>query len=275
MTMKLGKYIALLSVALPLLSVSLSTDSTEAWAQTPPANAPQTFTAETPASATQIMSVAKPDVQIVVMQMPYTLGTWGVTMVYPKKVSRAEAEQRYKELLRLTGWKGTDFQWEERGFERAANVEGVPQETTKGLEPVPIMSSLTFQTTGNVVDVADGTMPIESLTRAFRDLNRVHVTFLLPATFTFRGVRHFQDNNLDLEVSGQQGTWTYVANIKNHRLEALNLPRYELVKTDANLQQAKAAQLNQLKQRRRLIGTGAVVLLAAATGMFVWLWTRR
>lgn len=218
----------------------------------------------------QIAGGRKPDVQVVVM--PYPTGAWGVAMVYPGKVKRADAEKRSKELLAFGGWKGNSYEWEERGLERDPKLTKLPD--AQGIEGVPVMSSLTLQTTGKVVDLGDGTMAVEPFVRAFRDLNRVHVTYLLPPTFKFRGLREFHDKNVDVQAQGEQGSWTYVVNIKNHQLSALNLPRYETVKPDARFEQASAAA-EKARRLRRLVGTGAVVLLAVATGMFVWLWTRR
>jgi hypothetical protein len=218
----------------------------------------------------QIPAADRPDVQVVVM--PYPTGTWGVSLVYPHKVPRAQADQQFKQLLALGGWKSSADEWEERGLER--NSELMQSPDAKGIEAEPVMSSLTFQTTGNIVDVADGTMSLEPFARAFRDLKRIHVTYLLPATFKFRGVRDFHDENVDVAALGQQGAWTYVVNIKNHQLSALHLPRYEIVRSGAQFQQAKAAAEKAVRLRR-MVGTGAVVLLALATGMFVWLWTRR
>lgn len=219
----------------------------------------------------QIEAGNRPDVQIVVM--PYPTGKWGVAMVYPQKVSRAEADRRMQRLLQIGGWKGSDVLWENKALQMADEVRKMPG--ARDLKAEPVMSSLTFQTGGNVVDLADGTMQIEPFARAFRDLSRVHVTYLLAPTFPFRGVRHYSDANLDIQASGQQGAWTYVVNIKNHNLESLNLPRYELVKPKGQTQSATNSRLEAMRRQRRMVGAGLVVVLAAATGMFVWLWTRR
>ena len=228
------------------------------------------FVCITGRAGAQISAGTKPDVQVVVI--PYPTGAWGVAMVYPGKVKRGDAEKRSKELMTLGGWKGTSYEWEERGLERDPKLTKMPD--AQGIEAVPVMSSLTLQTTGKVVDFSDGTMAVEPFVRAFRDLSRIHVTYLLPPTFKFRGMREYHDKNVDVQAQGEQGAWTYVVNIKNHQLSALNLPRYETAKPDARFEQASVAA-EKARRLRRLVGTGAVVLLAAATGMFVWLWTRR
>jgi hypothetical protein len=221
------------------------------------------------AALAQISGKVIPDVQVVVV--PFGGGQWAVSAVYPKRIPRAQAEGRVQRLLSLTGWKGAQFAFEDRALERVATnvkLEDGP------LPPVPVMSSLTFLTRGKVVDTADGTMPLEPFARAYRDLNRIHVTYLVPGKFPFKGLRRFTDNNVDIALSEGQGAWTYVVNIKNHRLDALGLPRYEVLKPERTVQSAQD-DTGGLNARKTVFGTGLVVLLAAGAGAVAYLWTNR
>jgi len=224
--------------------------------------------AAAPARA-QISGKYVPDVQVVVV--PFPSGQWAVSAVYPKRVPRAAAEGRVKRLLDLTGWKGAQFTFEDRALQRA----GVNVHLEDGpLPPVPVMSSLTFLTAGKLVDIPDGTLSVEPFARAYRDLNRIHITYLVPGKFTFKGLRHFSDNNVDIALSEGQGAWTYVMNIKNHRLDALGLPRYETLKSEGAVQSAQSG-VDGLRSRVTLFGMGLVVLLAAGGGAVAYLWTSR
>lgn len=207
--------------------------------------------APTPANGTA------PDVQVVVMALP--TGQWGISAVYPRRVPRSEAEARIKKLAALTGWKPTNVEWEERGMDRVSMGEK--------FTPVPVMSSLTFETTGNVVDLADGTISVEPFARAYRDLRQVNITYLIPFKFRFRGLRRFSDTNLDLTLSEGQGAWTYLLNIKNHQMDSLGLPRYEILRETRPAQTADT----QSVKTRRLAGMGGIVLLAAGAGALAWL----
>jgi hypothetical protein len=238
------------------------------WAGTPAALAALLGVSAAAAHA-QIPGKFVPDVQVVVA--PRAGGEWVVSAVYSKRVPRAQAEGRVKRLLGLTGWKGTQFEFEERALERDAKK--LPADI-EPLPPVPVMSSLTFLTGGKVVDMADGTMPLEPFARAYRDLNRIHVTYLVPGKFAFKGLRRFADNNVDIALSEGQGAWTYVVNIKNHRLDSLGLPRYEVLKSERAVQSAQASP-GGLRARKTLFGTGLVVLLAAGAGAVAYLWTNR
>lgn len=214
------------------------------------------------AASAQITSVDKPDVQIVVMAHPS--GQWAVSTVYPGKVARAAADAHVKRLLAVSGWKASGpSQWENRALERV--------DSPFGLKAQPVMSSLTFLTNSPVVDWEKATLPVEPFARAFRDLSRVHVTFFVPggrAAFPFRGLRNFADPRVDIAFSGGQGAYTYVLNIKDHQLEALNLPRFEVVKPRANVR--SAALREAIRARRRLALGGLVVLAAGAAAFFVY-----
>lgn len=201
-----------------------------------------------------------PDVQVIAFPLP--THEWAVTTVYPKVVSQADAQGRVNRLLALTGWKANGMEFKNKALERAAS------DTPKAA----VMSSVTFRTTGGVVDLVDGTMPLVPFARAFRDLQRVHITYIIPGkTFTFRGIRQFSDNNLDLSLSQGQGAYTYVLNIKNHNLDALQLPRYETLKEGQGTQTAAGGAVSHPSLPTVWVGTGLAVLLAFGAGAMAYL----
>ena len=213
-----------------------------------------------------------PDVQIVAMPIGRQ---WGVTIVYRKPTPRPVAEARLKELLTLTGWQASDVSWENRPADFGpdpANSFATPKEkSSQG----PSMPSITFVTTGKVVDFDGGTMDVAPLARALRDESRVHVTYLLPqdVPFHFHGLRHYSDASLDVNMATSgQGAYTYVVNIKNHALGNVVLPRFEDTPATSAAQQTR---IDALKARRRMVGTGLVALLALAAGILVYLWATR
>jgi hypothetical protein len=196
--------------ALMLVSLMILGGDT-GWAQeAAPVTVPPSPSASAPAAPAPKQM---PDVTILVAPIPNN--QWMISMVYAKKVPKKEADARATRLVQLTGWHTGDAVFTDRA------LEGTPL----GGE-APVLSSLTFPAIGNMVDVADGTVSLEPFLLAFRDLNRVHLTVLNPGPFNFRGLREHHDDNVDITLNAGQGAWTYVANIKNHRAERLNLPRY-------------------------------------------------
>lgn len=171
--------------------------------------------AQSPAPAAPAMSATVPDVQILVAPGP-SPSSWLVAAVYPREVPRTAVTNQLGQLVSVSGWS-----------------MGAPQFTDKSLDPTkpsgtennPRMSSVSFQATGNLVDYRDGTLALEPFIRAYRDLNRLNVTFLVPGQFNFQGLRSYSDKNIALMLSGEQGAFTYVVNIKNHQLDVLNLPK--------------------------------------------------
>jgi hypothetical protein len=201
---------------LPALMLSLLTALTmggEARAQATPNAAASPAAASSP-SGTVTAAKQMPDVTILVAPLPGN--QWMISMVYAKKVPKAQADARATRLVQLTGWHTGEAFFTDRALEGGGPLGG----------KAPVLSSLTFPALGNIVDLADGTINVEPFLLAFRDLNRVHLTVLNPGPFTFRGLREHHDVNVDITLNAGQGAWTYIANIKNHRAERFNLPRY-------------------------------------------------
>lgn len=171
----------------------------------------------TPAPAQSISTATVPDVQIVISPDPS--GQWIIAAVYPSKTDRAKAEARAKEMLALGKWKGSGLLFENKALERSGNP--------KGMVSLPVMSSVTLSTLGNVVGYADGTINLEPFIRAYRDLGHINLLFLVPGTFNYRGPHRYRDQDIEMAYAPGGSALTYVVQIKNHALGSLHLPRLE------------------------------------------------
>ena len=216
----------------------------------PPSGASQGSAAGTP--TLQAEKAAMPEVQILIAPMPGAQpgSQWLVSTVYAKKVPQAETEARANRLLQLTGWQAADESFSDRALESAPLKGG----------KAPILSSLTFRTNGQVVNFTDGTIALEPFLLAYRDLSRVHVTVLSPGPFTFRGLRSYRDDNIEVALNAGQGAWTYIANIKNHRAERFDLPRY-------HTEQPTTATTKNAGVPKPLLFGGLAVLALVAGGL--------
>jgi hypothetical protein len=219
-----------------------------------------------------------PDVQVVAIPLP--TGEWAVSSVYNGKVPRAEAQARQQSLAQLTGWRIHDVTYEDRGLglQRRDGKPVRPGSAADADAPTDrVLTSVSFQTPAHIVDFSDGTVDVSPWARAFRDKERVHLTFLLPpgARFSYRGLRHYAGPDLQVDLApAQPGALTYVLQIKNHQMGALTLPRYQEA-TDARTLAERKRQAVNLGQRTRVLGTSLIVLFALGAGVLVYLWATR
>ena len=102
-----------------------------------------------------------------------------------------------------------------------------------------VMSSSTFTTTAPMLDPKDGAVALEPMLLAYKDLQRVYITFMAPQGVSPHGPKEFRDDNIILFSRPEPGTLTYVTKIRNHNVTAFGLPRLEAspvaVKSDAAL----------------------------------------
>ena len=229
-----------------------------------------------PAARAQVPGGRRPDVQIIVF--PHPSGKWSVSAVYPKKVGKPAMQAHVKRLFAVSGWSGTDFEYEYRGL---ATNDGKGRNNRGPADPA--MSSVTFLSASPLVDWKDRTLPVEPWARAFRDLDRVYVTFFVPGQpeqFVFRGLRRNADDNLEVVLApgaNRGGAYTYLLHIKNHRLETLNLPRFQVVQPEGKTRTAQAAEKETAgaAKTRRVVGMGLVLLLAVGAAVAMFFWTHR
>jgi hypothetical protein len=179
-------------------------------------------------------------------------------------------------LLKATGWKAGDVAYENRSL-RHSDGEGRDAPGSSG----PPMSSASFTTDAAVIDRASGTLPVGPFARAFRDLSLLYVTFFVPGEFAFQGLRRHSDADLDVALNEADGAYTYVVSVKNPRMEAPNLPRFQAVPPDGTPRRAAphrgtpAGGPAAAPGWRFALATCLVVMLAAGAGLFVYSWTRR
>lgn len=216
----------------------------------------------------QIPGGIRPDVQVIVVPLP--TGQWGVSTVYPKQVGKAEADTRLARLLDTSHWKASEVSFENGQLKRKYEINDPDVRPTQPAPPV--MSSLTFSTSDNPLDLAAGTMVLEPFVQSFRDLSRVHITYLVPKGFVFHGLRHFENSDLSVDMmGGGEGAYTYVLNIKNHRL-----PNFTLPKTDPLSPALASGQRNGATwKQQRLVGGSLVVIIALIAGGLVYLWAQK
>jgi hypothetical protein len=213
--------------------------------------------------------LSMPDVQIMVAP---GLGNWSVAAVYPKAVSRAETQTRLKRLATLTGWKLEKMEFEDKRLDRSAMDSKDPKikRETKSIGSAPVMSSASFQTSANLVDPTQGTLALEPFLQAFRDVNRINITYLLPGQFAYKGPKQFSDPRVDMALFAQGGAYTYQVQLKDHTFETLNLPIKEVAR-----QESYRAAENSSAPRRLLLGTGLVALLALGVAGVAYALTQR
>lgn len=225
------------------------------------------FLIVSPASA-QVPGGVRPDVQVIVM--PHPSGDWAISVVYPKVVDKAAMQAHMRRLLQVSGWKAGrgGVEYESRGLRY--------NDGTRRDRPGPVgptMSSATFQTSSPVVDWREATLPVEPWARAYRDLNRVYITYFVPGSFRFRGLRRHSDENLDVSLTEERGAYTYALQIKNHGLDRLDLPRFQ-VRQEPDAGRIAAGEAER-RSRLRMVGTALVVLLAAGAGLLVYIGAHR
>lgn len=204
------------------------------------------------AHAQQSAEATRPEVQILVVPGPTG---WMVATVYPGKVGHAQTQARLRRLRLLTGWPVENLTFEDRQLDRQTAAVANPKQasTTR-----PVMSSATFQTSGNVADYLQGTLVLEPFLIAFQDFNRVNVTYLGLTKFPFQGLSHYSDEHVEVSLAAQEGSYAYQVTLKDHAFKSLNLPLHDIAK-----QESPPEAVNTTSPSRRLTWGIAVVALMA------------
>jgi hypothetical protein len=198
-----------------------------------------------------------PEAQVVIapeFSSPTTLSGWNISMVYPKLVPRVTVQGRANRLAALAKWRIDKLEFEDRGLERAG------QQVKKSTD---VMSSVTFRTDATLVDYPNGLLAVEPFALALRDLGRVHVTYLIPGYFEYKGVKRYNDDNIAVDLTGNKGVYTYTLVIKNHQTNAFNLPVREAVTPEKT-------RIATAPTATKAIRWGIIVALAAGMGCIVY-----
>lgn len=206
--------------------------------------------------ATPPVVSARPEVQVVVAPMPG--GQWTVSEVYSGQVSPVKAKERLTNLIKISHWSAASpFVFEDAMLDVGSFGK------SGAVAPPPVMSSVRCTLTGAVVDPARGVIDIAPFLTSLRDLNRVNIVFLspFPAGTPYHGLQHFDSPQITVDQTGTQGTYLFVANIKDHGAAPLSL-------TDGSVE-FKDTSSTGVNLLPFLVG------LAVAVGLLVYYWATR
>ena len=169
------------------------------------------------ASTNESLPKGVPDVQVMVG--PGARG-YTVAFVFPKKVDVKVVRSLVDSYANLSG----------------APVSGLTIETSRlehepgaKVAKEPLMTSATFETKAELVDRQSGGFFPEKLILALQQFDRVQVTFLVEQAFAYARARHIENENLTVDVFGQQGAFTFVANIRKRPVTEFVIPDQDAV----------------------------------------------
>jgi len=177
------------------------------------AQSQQAETGTTPvATVNESLPKGVPDVQVMVG--PGARG-YTVAFVFPKKVDAKLVRSLVDTYATLSG----------------ATVSGLTIETSRlehepgaKVDKEPLMTSATFETKAELVNRQAGGFFPEKLIVALQQFDRIQATFLVEQAFTYNRARHFENENLTVDVFGQQGAFTFVANIRKRPVTEFAIP---------------------------------------------------
>ena len=203
--MNLPKVQSLIATTLLLTSVTIG--------QPLFAQSQQAETGTTPvATVNESLPKGVPDVQVMVG--PGARG-YTVAFVFPKKVDAKLVRSLVDTYATLSG----------------ATVSGLTIETSRlehepgaKVDKEPLMTSATFETKAELVNRQAGGFFPEKLIVALQQFDRIQATFLVEQAFTYNRARHFENENLTVDVFGQQGAFTFVANIRKRPVTEFAIP---------------------------------------------------
>lgn len=131
-----------------------------------------------------------------------------VSFTYASAVERARAERHLQSLLAETRWTATS----------TTIIDG-PSAEIDGAS----MTSVEFSTVGAVALDAGG-LPLEPIIKAFKDLERIGVIYVISAPFGFRGLGNYENQHVKIAFRHGADTYEYSVTIKDANFETLGLP---------------------------------------------------
>jgi len=158
-----------------------------------------------------------PDVQVMVG--PGSRG-YTVAFVFPKKVDAKQVRGFVDTFATLSASPVSGLTIETSRLEHEPGVK---------VEKEPLMTSATFESKSELVGRPAGAFFPEKLIVALQQFDRVQVTFLVEQAFVYSKARNFENENLTLDVYGQQGAFTFVANIRKRPVADFSIPNREAV----------------------------------------------
>lgn len=212
---------------------------------------PECFASPPPSGARWILSLLlalyatvalaqKPEAQV--LCVPGFQGRWQVTVSVQKDEPKTALEGRMKSLTNALGGRAG-------------------AQSTQKIAAGPVtLSTLSFVTTAPLAK-ADGSLVLEPFILALREFSRVQVTYNVPDVFSYTGSPSFEKNGVKVALTKQPGALNFMAEIANHQVEALPVPR--------------AADPTPVPKREsggsgRIFGVGLVILLALGAGLIAY-----
>lgn len=190
-----------------------------------------------------------PDVQVMVG--PGARG-YTVAFVFPKKVDAKLVKLLVDRFVKLSN----------------APVSGLLIETSRlehepgaKVAKEPLMTSATFETKAELVGRQSGAFFPEKLILALEQYDRIQVTFLVEQAFLYAKARHFENENLVVDVFGQQGAFTFVANIRKRPVIEFVIPEQDVVIARTKPQRRSSIALIWLIGGLAVVGGVTVMLL--------------
>lgn len=157
-----------------------------------------------------------PDVQVMVG--PGARG-YTVAFVFPKKVDVKLVRSLVDTYAALSGAPVSDLTIETSRLEHEPGAK---------VEKEPLMTSATFETKAELVNRQAGGFFPEKFIVALQQFDRVQVTFLVEQAFAYTRARHLENENLVVDVFGQQGAFTFVANIRKRPVTEFVIPEQDV-----------------------------------------------
>jgi hypothetical protein len=171
-------------------------------------------------------------------------GPDGVSFSYNQPVDQDTARSDIKTLLDLSGWQATEL------------------DVSTGGEPVKFTSA-EFQAIGPV-NWKDGTFAVEPFILTFKRFGRVQIQYMLNQTFSFRTLRDYSDDRVDIAWIPGNSAYSYVVKMKKHDFVRLDLPL--IVEPPA--EQSNDTTVDEPENGKRNVGLALLIAILAGGVVF-------
>ena len=193
-----------------------------------------------------------PDVQVMVG--PGVRG-YTVAFVFPKAVSADFIKQLVERFVKVSGSSVSGLSIETSRLDRPAGSK---------VEVAPLMSSVTFESKAELVDRLAGRFSPEPFIEALDYCNRVNVTFLVDQAFIYKVGTKVTTPHCHVELFGQRGAYTFVANILRRPVMTFRFPDTDAIVVKIT---PKTAQLPIGLVVGGIVLAGCLVGFAVRTGL--------
>lgn len=104
---------------------------------------------------------------------------------------------------------------------QASNARGETK-SSGGPNPTPT-TSITYQAKG-IIGYGNGTLPLEPFIAALKRFKFIEVVYIVPAGFTFNGLKDFENEFVKIQLSPTGTSYRYRVVVKNAGFAKLDLP---------------------------------------------------